>query len=340
MSASAEQNLPKILWQGLIGHDKVENRIFELVSQGKLPPVLLLEGRPGIGKSQLAGAIVARHFCEEGVACGDCRGCKWVQSGMHPEILWIDSNGEQLKVPHAVEVIDHLSLAPQLGDAAGAAKPARIAVLIDIDLMNEYAVNKLLKLLEEPPENAKIIMTSSRSHSLLPTLLSRANKWKVKPPQLSETIEILRRNCDTKAFESFDSGALETLIRRNGLSPGKSIQAVDDSALESKNSEFGETCRNLVDPDRIISVLERSEELAAFKRPAAEIAREAEIALNQRYRSQFLGNQRPKVAEGQQAIRNRRNVLSQIKYFAGRKKIALNSLLSAEGIGLSKFNRN
>lgn len=83
----------------------------------------------------------------------------------HPDLLYFEQK-EKLGIEQARQIIEHFSLKPY--SAKG-----RAAVLEDASAMTTEAQNALLKTLEEPPEEAVLILGASSSVNLLPTILSR-----------------------------------------------------------------------------------------------------------------------------------------------------------------------
>ncbi|MEZ4742662.1 MAG: AAA family ATPase [Bdellovibrionota bacterium] len=330
-----EDHFDNLNWLQLKGNAQLFARLSSLLNYDKLPPVLLLHGRTGIGKSLFAAKLVARHFCLKGTACGKCANCQLVRKNCHPDVLWIDSKGDGLKVADAARIQSHLQVAPQLfddgfdTDAEEKAKPARIVVVVDIDLMNTSAINKLLKLFEEPPEFSRVILTSSRMQALLPTLLSRCSKWMVKPPSIDETVEIIKEICDAETIQKLNSIAFEEIIVRCGLSPKKALSEIQQS-IDGNHRSF---CHELIAADRVLSSLNIAESMASKRIPLDDLLREFEVSLNHFYKKQLLQNSSGLAV----SIRSRRDVLRKLKQVAIAQNISLNTQLSLEGIALSGF---
>ena len=171
------------------------------LAEGRRPPVLLLHGPPGVGKAQLAARMAAGVLCHAptgpGVACGRCAGCQQHAAGSHPDALGLRPDPEQpgalahypvqacqlekgrsarfVSVDQARELIDHLTRAPRPGGT-------RLAVVWPADALNENAANALLKILEEPPENAATILIAHRPALLPATVRSRCQAVAVALP--------------------------------------------------------------------------------------------------------------------------------------------------------------
>jgi hypothetical protein len=333
----ARQSGSDIDWRPLVGAQTTLERVRNLIAMDHLPPVLLFYGRAGIGKGLLASAVAAMHYCETGVGCGSCSECFLIREAQHPEVLWIDSKGAALHVSEAERVLEHLAMVPQSRSTATGRvmRPVRLVVIADIDLFNEHGINRLLKTLEESPENVQIILTTSRLFGILPTLLSRCIKWHVEPPTVEESLTLLKKLCDPVILAEYSDEEMRVLLKRGGLSPGKALTAMDP---QKKNQEFHEICRNLVHPEKIFAAIESAEWVASSKPSADAVVNEVELAINQSYRQEFLLGRNHHFTY--QYLQNRRRLLREAKHFAGRRRIVLNAQLFAEAVGLTQVGIN
>ena len=119
----------------------------------------------------------------------------------HPDLLYLDSN-EKLGIEQAKQIIDHFSMKPY--QAKG-----RAAVLEDTSKLTVEAQNALLKTLEEPPEEAILILGAASDVNFLPTILSRCEivilnsiqDPKEMPKQVRHDIEVLLSSTTEERFE-------------------------------------------------------------------------------------------------------------------------------------------
>ena len=160
----------------------------------RAPHAICLVGPPGIGKRSLARSYTATIFCEsEGAdACGHCDSCKRIASRSHPDLLVVrrfptklkkdaplnDEEEDELKPKERAELSTQIrifQIRELAHHAAFASKqaPARIFIVDPADRMNQEAQNALLKTLEEPPHQTRVLLLTSRPHRLLPTVRSR-----------------------------------------------------------------------------------------------------------------------------------------------------------------------
>jgi len=155
--------------------------------RGHVPHAILLVGPRGVGKTTLATDIAAGLLCTAADPaerpCGQCRACRLVASGGHPDVhrLGPDGAGRQVVIggPGAPargvrDLIVELSLTPVEGGA-------RVAIITSAQRMNEDAQAALLKTLEEPGSGVVIILCADVEEPILPTIRSRSARLRLGP---------------------------------------------------------------------------------------------------------------------------------------------------------------
>lgn len=177
-------------WQRLVGLGE------------RLPHALLFVGPPGLGKRDLAEALVARVLCvqpaNDGHACGTCSQCQLRLSGNHPDLLRVvpeadavapeGEGGEGVEASDGGKKKSAQILIEQIRDlqetlAVTGHQSSRRAIIVDpAEAMNAFTANALLKLLEEPPGGCIFILVSSAPRRLLPTIRSRCQQWSFTRP--------------------------------------------------------------------------------------------------------------------------------------------------------------
>lgn len=147
-----------------------------LALSGQLHHALLLTGMPGVGKHLLAAQLAQQLLCSQPAvagACGLCKNCLLVKAGHHPDLLSLQSD-TSLGVDAVRELTHFMQASPQQGGA-------RVVLLPYAHKMTEAAANALLKTLEEPGANSFLLLQTAYEQQLLPTILSRCQKWLVPP---------------------------------------------------------------------------------------------------------------------------------------------------------------
>lgn len=164
------------------GQDSAIAEIGAMV-RGRAPHAVLLVGPGSVGKTTLAEDLAAGLLCQaadpEDRPCRECRGCRMVASGNHPDLhrLAPEGPGGQVRIGKAENpepgtvrhLIGEVALLPVEGGA-------RVAIVERAHRLNEDAQNALLKLLEEPPAGVTLILCADDEERLLPTVRSRCVK--------------------------------------------------------------------------------------------------------------------------------------------------------------------
>lgn len=195
------------------GHDDVRAKLRAALRGGNLPQSLLFHGPAGVGKERLALWLAQLVLCltpgADGDACGECQSCRFVERLEHPDVHWFfplprpdASTPEKLRekleearfaeltarrtdpfhVPafdkapaYFMGMVQNLQRLASVRPAMGSRK---VFVVGDAEAMvpqesSPEAANAFLKLLEEPPADTTLILTSSSPGALLPTIRSR-----------------------------------------------------------------------------------------------------------------------------------------------------------------------
>jgi len=201
----------------LYGHEALRRRLRQAVERGTLPASLLLHGPRGIGKQRLALWLGQLLLCTGTgeLPCGTCQSCGYALQLAHPDLRWFfprpkndgaepiprevldeyaEASAERAKEhglyarPGGTEAL-YLSVVRGIVQHAGyspALSSRKVIVIGDADRMvpqeaNQEAANAFLKLLEEPLADTTIILTTSESGMLLPTIRSRVAALRVAP---------------------------------------------------------------------------------------------------------------------------------------------------------------
>lgn len=177
----------------IIGHDKIETDLAQSFQSGKIPHALIFSGMKGIGKAtfayRLARSILGAE--ETSGALFDARPFDTssddpvflkVASGGHPDFkyLGLEFDDKKGKLEDSLKIDKIRDVAPFLHKTASAGG-WRVVIIDDADSMNRNAQNAILKILEEPPKNALLIMVTHRIGALIPTILSRSRVIEFSP---------------------------------------------------------------------------------------------------------------------------------------------------------------
>jgi DNA polymerase-3 subunit delta' len=182
----------------IIGQIRPKEILARALQTGRIPHAYLFSGPAGVGKEAMAIEVAKALFCTGGGErpCDACSGCRRVGRFGHPDFLYLFPMPKTASVEEERRVLDSLVRDPYLRELPWAAptigierirelrrvsglKPLegrRVVVVAEADKMTPEASNALLKILEEPPPEMQLILTTSRDAGLLPTIISRCQR--------------------------------------------------------------------------------------------------------------------------------------------------------------------
>ncbi|MFV0390729.1 MAG: ATP-binding protein [Paludibacteraceae bacterium] len=262
------------MFKDIIGQQSIKNRFISSVNEKRIPHAQLLHGEEGVGKLALAVAyaqyISCRHRTEED-ACGVCPSCVKYKQLAHPDLHfvfpvikppskttvicddfltefrdvfiknpyfglndWYEKIGDGAKQGmiysnESSEIIRKLSLKTYESDF-------KVMIIWLPELMHESCANKLLKILEEPPEYTVFLLVSNNPEKILTTILSRTQHVQIQRLTESEIAgELERIYPDTSPVEiqNISHIAEGSLLRaKNLIADGQSLKLNFDRFVE------------------------------------------------------------------------------------------------------------
>jgi len=245
----------------LYGHSALRARLAAAVARDALPPSLLFQGQRGIGKQRLALWLGQLLLCTGSGErpCERCQNCRYARQLAHPDLRWFfprprlsdtDASSDEVLADMADASSERVAAnglyAPPDGTAGIFVSTVRtlvklasytpslasrkVFVIGDAERMvpqegADMAANAFLKLLEEPPRDTTIILTSSEAGALLPTIRSRVVTLRVPPLAESDVGAFLDDEAVRAALADNAAGSRAERIRAAGGAPGALLAA-------------------------------------------------------------------------------------------------------------------
>ncbi|MCB0378179.1 MAG: DNA polymerase III subunit [Bdellovibrionales bacterium] len=183
------------LIESLIGHSKQKEVLLSMARQQSLPSTFIFYGPEGIGKKQLAHALLQILNCQRDVqACGQCNSCLRVNEEKNEFVYHLGlQDKKNISIDQVRDLHKFLSLKTM--------SPARFVIVDPADKLSLSAANALLKALEEAPEDTYFFLITDRLSALLPTIRSRSQILRFNPladrelDQLENVDEVARQWC-------------------------------------------------------------------------------------------------------------------------------------------------
>lgn len=248
----------------IYGHEKLRARLSASIKSGKLPGSILLHGPRGVGKQRLALWLGQTLLCDrDDRPCGECQSCRYFLELAHPDLHWVfprprlkDSDpdlddvrddyqdavkerresGGLYSAPSGSEGI-FIAVVRMLVKAASmspAIAKKKVIIVGEADRMvaqegADQAANAFLKLLEEPPADTTVILTSSEPGALLPTIRSRVVGVRVAPLADAE-VKAFAENETVKEFlDGIEKSTTAERVRRAEGKPGSLLESEQDT---------------------------------------------------------------------------------------------------------------
>lgn len=211
---------------------------FESMSRSqKFVHSYIITGEKGVGKKTAAKYMAMQLLCDNRNACGECRQCKRVLSGQHPDFIAVEKDGRSYSVKRLREkVITDSVIMPNDTDR-------KVYLMADCDGWSVSSMNALLKITEDPPDHAYFIFTAQSRESFLPTLISRSMVMELHESQREECIEALKEYRDT--CETPENFSDERIMKAVDAFGGNIGRCIDYLSGEEKLMTAAETVRGL-----------------------------------------------------------------------------------------------
>jgi DNA polymerase-3 subunit gamma/tau len=158
-------------FEEVAGQKAIVRTLKNALASGKMAHAYLFAGPRGTGKTTMARLFAKALDCEEGLGhqCNKCSNCLAISEGSHPDVIEIDAASNN-GVDQVRDLIDKVKYAPIKGKY-------KVYIIDEVHMMSTGAFNALLKTLEEPPENVIFILCTTEPYKVLPTILSRCQRF-------------------------------------------------------------------------------------------------------------------------------------------------------------------
>ena len=173
---------------------------------GQLAHAFLFSGPRGVGKTTCARILAKAINCinppEDGEPCNECASCTTFNEGRSLNIHELDAASNN-SVDDIRNIIDQVRYVPTAGKKS-------VFIIDEVHMLSQAAFNAFLKTLEEPPAHAIFILATTEKHKLLPTILSRVQKFDFRRIKVEDVGEHLESICHQEKI-AFEKDALQLI---------------------------------------------------------------------------------------------------------------------------------
>jgi len=239
------------LFKDVVAQQHVTDTLKNALKLDRLAHAYLFSGPRGVGKTTTARILAKAINCEtpleeredESEPCRECDSCQAFEAGRSLNVFEMDAASNN-KVDDIRELRETVRIPPQ-----GSTK--KVYILDEVHMLSTQAFNALLKTLEEPPPHALFIFATTEPHKVLPTILSRCQRFDFRRIPVPRIVDHLRRICDNEGIEA-DEESLMLLARKGDGALRDALSAFDQAiSLCGTTLEYGDLTQALgvVDQD-------------------------------------------------------------------------------------------
>ncbi|MCE3235638.1 MAG: polymerase subunit gamma and tau, partial [Vampirovibrio sp.] len=197
----------------LVGQEAISQTLGNAINLNKVAHAYLFCGPRGTGKTSTARIFAKSLNCEQGptvTPCMQCASCVGITQGNALDVIEFDAASNN-GVNDARELIENCQYSSMTGRF-------KVYIIDEVHMLTSQAFNALLKTLEEPPPNVIFIFATTEAHKVLPTIISRCQRFDFNRITTENIVSRLRYIAEQEAI-TIDDEALLMIARhaRGGL---------------------------------------------------------------------------------------------------------------------------
>lgn len=203
----------------LVGQEHIAKALSNAINQNRLTHAYLFTGPRGTGKTSSARILAKSLNCEQGptvTPCLTCAQCVSITQGNALDVIEFDAASNN-SVDDARALIESAQFSPMHG-------AFKIYIIDEVHMLSTAAFNALLKTLEEPPERVIFIFATTEAHKVLPTIVSRCQRFDFQPLTAGLIAQHLQTIAGQEAFALTEEGyRLIARLARGGMRDALSL---------------------------------------------------------------------------------------------------------------------
>src|SRR3954469_22358079 len=207
----------------VIGQDHVARTLKKAIESGRIAHAYLFCGTRGTGKTSTARILAKCLNCEKSKGpttqpCNECNSCKAIAKGEDIDVIEIDAASNR-GIDNIRDLIANAAFHPSRSRF-------KVYIIDEVHGLSKDAFNALLKLLEEPPSHVKFILATTEPEKVLPTILSRCQRYDFRNIPTREIAAHLKNICKQEKIKA-DEDALLLIAKAGAGSMRDALSLLD-----------------------------------------------------------------------------------------------------------------
>ncbi len=206
----------------IAGESDIVKTLKNSLDNDRISHAYLFSGPRGVGKTTSARLITKGVNClKNGISsspCNECENCREIDNGSFIDLIEIDAASNR-GIDEIRELKDKINYQPSKGRK-------KIYIIDEVHMLTKEAFNALLKTLEEPPEHVIFILATTEPDKILPTIISRCQRYDFKSLTYTEVKDKLSEICRGENVE-IDEGSLGLIYESSGGSMRDAISILE-----------------------------------------------------------------------------------------------------------------
>ena len=225
----------------VVGQEHVVKTLEGALTTGRIGHAYLFCGPRGTGKTTIARLFAKSLNCEKRTKEGDCddacRYCSAVKASNSLDLIEIDAASNR--------GIDEIRSLKESASVASFGGKYKIFIIDEVHMLTKDAFNALLKILEEPPAHVVFILATTEPHKILPTVLSRVQRFDFKRLTPGQILYKLKEVSKAEKIKVDDLGLTAIAMSADGalrdaeVALSKVIAANDRNQIISREDVYG-----------------------------------------------------------------------------------------------------
>lgn len=215
-------------FKSVVGQHALVNTLKNAVKSGRLAHSYLFCGQRGVGKTTMARifakAINCEHLTADGEPCNECESCRAFNEQRSLNIIELDAASNN-SVDDIRQLTDQVLVPPVTGRY-------RVFIVDEVHMLSVAAFNAFLKTLEEPPKYVIFILATTERQKILPTILSRCQKYDFQRITPSDIAEQLKYVADHEGYTT-EPEALNVIAQKADGAMRDALSIFDQVAAAS-----------------------------------------------------------------------------------------------------------